>query len=63
MIFYQWNLLNSEVAIYLAWSRVLFSASPIYLLGTVVIDKPLVSGILFSTSRIFVTRTVAVTKP
>ena len=38
------NLLNSGVVIYLAWSGILFSTSPIFLLRTVVFPKLLVSG-------------------
>ena len=44
-------------------SCVLFSASPIFVLRSLVVGKPLVSGILFSTSPIFELRPVVVTQP
>ena len=62
-MFYAVNLLKSGVVIYLAWSRMLFSTSLIFVLKTVIVTKLLVLGILLSTSLIFVLGTVAVTKP
>ena len=52
------DLPNSKVAIYLAWSRILFSTSPILVLRTAAVTKPLTSGILFSTSSTFISRIV-----
>ena len=56
-------LLNLGVVIYLALSGILFSTFPIFVLRTVVFNKPLVSGILFSTLPNFILRAVVVTKP
>ena len=48
------NSLNSVVIIYFAWSCILLSTSPIFVLTTLVVTKPLTPGILFSTLAIFV---------
>ena len=56
------DLPNSKVAIYLAWSGILFSTSPNLVLRIAAVTKPLTSGILFSTSPKFILRIVVVAK-
>ena len=52
----------SKVAIYLAWSGILFSTSANLVLRIAAVTKPLTSGILFSTSPTFILRIVVVAK-
>ena len=57
------KLLNYWVVIYLAWSGILFSTSPIFVLRTAVVTKlPSILNFFCSTSLTLIFKTIVVTK-